>query len=183
MRTFRGHPPKPRHNHFSGTNPLIHHSVPNTCRDDTFLFFFFIAELFIGTWYMTKELQDPRLAKVAESLPFLIQSSWAESTNDKYRRGWNNWSKWCEKYPEAGRCPADPFYIALFFNEIVISKHNLSYLTTAHSGIPWGHLNAGHRSPTEHPFARMAFAQEWRLKARENCYRRTKSPLRRNLLL
>ena len=121
-----------------------------------FLFFFFIAELFIGTWDMTKELQDPRLTKVAESLPFLIQSSWAESTNDKYRRGWNNWSKWCEKYPEAGRCPADTFCIALFFNEIVISKQKLGYLTTAHSGMRWGHLNAGHRSPTEHPFARMA---------------------------
>ena len=126
------HTPTAPHNHLSGTNPLIQHSIPNTCRDDTFLFFFFIAELFIGTWDMTKELKDPRLAKVAESLPFLIQSSWAESTNNKYRRGWNNW---CEKYPEAGRCPADPFYIALFFNEIVISKQKLGYITTAHSGI------------------------------------------------
>ena len=40
---------------------------------------------------------------------------------------------------------------------MVISKQSLGHLTTAQSGIRWGHLNAGYHPPTEHPFAKMAY--------------------------
>ena len=101
------------------------------------------AELLTGIMTRRHAILGPCLAKNAESLPFLLQSSWAESTNTKYRRRWSGWSTWCGTYSEATTCPADPFYIALHFNDIAICAGKLGHLQTAHSGIRWGHWKAG----------------------------------------
>ena len=129
-----------------------------------FCLVFCTAELLAGIWTMKYTITDPCLAKNAASLPFLLQSSWAEGTNAKYRRGWSGWFAWCGTYSEATPCPAYPFYVALYFNDIVISKRTLGHLQTAHSGIRWGHMNATD-SPTDHPFIKVAFAGAKRLLA------------------
>ena len=114
------------------------------------------AGFLTGIWTRRHVITDHCLAKNAESLPFFLQSSWAESTSAKYRRGWGDWSTWCGTYSGAIMYTADPFYVALYFNDIAISARKLGYLQTAHSGIRWGHWNAGFASPTDHPFVKVA---------------------------
>ena len=54
----------------------------------------------------------------------LLDAAFAESTLKKYR---SSWSK-CKQYDEVTYCPADPFYICIYFND-VIGKYHISYET------------------------------------------------------
>ena len=59
-----------------------------------FCLVFCTAELLAGIWTRKHTITDPCLAKNAASLPFLLQSSWAEGINAKPRRGWSGWFAW-----------------------------------------------------------------------------------------
>jgi len=51
----------------------------------------------------------------------------------------------------------DPFYVAIYFNELARKDSTLSFLTAALCGIRWGHISSGFDSPTNHPFTKLAF--------------------------
>ena len=123
----------------------------------------FAGGMNIGIWERMKDIENPNLAQKAEGLPFLIKNAWAESTNRKYGHAWDKWSGWCDKYPEVIKCPADPFYLALYFNDLVIEDSTLSAVKAANSGIRWGHLCTGHTDPFQHPFGKLAFEGAKRL--------------------
>ena len=127
------------------------------------------------------DLRDNELRKRASHLPMVIRSAWADSTNNRYNRGWNNWKVWCDKYPESPKCPADPFYVALFINDAVMDEVKAGFMETAYLGIRWGHRNAGLQSPTEHPFVKTAYEGAKRILARTSAKNR-KEPIDSGIL-
>ena len=106
-----------------------------------------------GIWEREKSIIHPELAKNAKGLPFLIQNAWADTTNQKYSKAWEKWVAWSNRYPEVEKIPADPFYLALYFNDLAIEEATLSAVKAANSGIRWGHLRTGYTDPFIHPFA------------------------------
>ena len=90
----------------------------------------------------------------AASLPQLIRNRWAHTTIKKYEQGWKKWESWCGRYPESLPLPANPFYIALYLNDLVLDDCKKGTLDTAVSGIRYGHVNAGLENPMENSFVR-----------------------------
>ena len=72
--------------------------------------------------------------------------------------------------------PADPFHVALYYNDLVAQETTISGITTAHMGIRQSHIMAGIHSPTEHPFLKAAFEGAKRLTAK-NTSRNKKEPM------
>ena len=64
-----------------------------------------------GIWNRIDSIKDPSLRSRASTLPLLIHSRWAQSTH-KYEPAW------CSHHPESRKLPADPLYIALYFNDM-----------------------------------------------------------------
>ena len=91
-------------------------------------------------------IQDTRLQQSAASLPELIKARWADSTRTKYEAAWRKWNAWRTTYPESCPLPADPFYIALYINDLVLTQCAPGALTSAVCGIRYGHVTSG---PTE----------------------------------
>ena len=75
-----------------------------------------------GVWEALNEISSPDLARGASKLPNLLDAGLAVKTIEKYRKAWQDWSEWAERYEEVNEIPADPFFIALYFNELVNEK-------------------------------------------------------------
>ena len=91
----------------------------------------------------------------AECLPYLVTSRWADTKNEKYGQGWKRWEDWCRVHPESQTRPASPFYVALYFNDLVIQGCKYGALTTAASAIRWGHVQEGLENPMDNLFVRI----------------------------
>ena len=124
----------------------------------TIFFLFSITErVGQGIWSEEESIIDPHLKEMARTLPKLINDAWAISSSKRYLEGWRKWTEWCSNYPEVAVRPADPFFIALYYNDLVTSSAKLGKITTAHLGIRWGHIRMGYDSPTDHIFVKLAF--------------------------
>ena len=64
---------------------------------------------------------------------------------------------WCKQYHEVNYCPADPFFICIYFNDLILEKQSINAISTALCGIRWGHLKAGYDSPTDCQLVKLAF--------------------------
>jgi len=96
------------------------------------------------------------LKKSADNLPNLLDAAYAESSIDKYKSAWFKWKAWSDRFPEVSAIPAEPFFIALYFNDLVAEKSKVGAINNAINGIRWMHIRQGYESPTYHPFLQMA---------------------------
>ena len=103
------------------------------------------------------------LQSLISTLPRLIDASIADSTRSKYSRAWAQWEQFCKDKPEVVHRPADPFYIAVYFNHLLNVRGTRGSVTDAMYGIRWGHTSAGFFSPTDHPFVKLAYEGARRL--------------------
>ena len=103
------------------------------------------------------------LQYLISTLPRLIDAGVAVSTKTKYARAWRQWELFCADKPEVVCRPADPFFIAIYFNHLLTEKGTRGSLTDAMYGIRWGHISAGYHSPTDHPFVKLAYEGAKRL--------------------
>ena len=109
----------------------------------TKLMYFSIEGLNFGIWQKIDQLKDPELKTKASLLPNLFKAAYADSTLSKYKPAWKKKKGWAERYGEINPCPADPFFVALYFNDLVMESSSLSTIMGAYCGIRWGHLNTG----------------------------------------
>ena len=103
------------------------------------------------------DLEDPKLKCLANTLPNLIDSAYAASTLKKYRPAWEKWVDFTKNFVEINACPADPFHVALYFNDLTQRKQKVGTVTAAFMAIRWGHIRSGLLPPTDHPFVQLAF--------------------------
>ena len=131
-----------------------------------FLCFSYSGHLYEGIWSLQQNTQDDEIKALSNTLPFIIESALANSTNKKYLHGWKTWADWSSSKQEVSLCPADPFYVAIFLNHVLFISGKKGSIVTAFYGIRWGHHVMGFESPTDHPFVQLAF---------EGCQRLCKS--------
>ena len=112
---------------------------------------------------MHQEPLNAEIRKLAETLPNVIKAALAPKTSSKYERAWCRWKTFCYENPGINRRPADPFYIAVYFNYILTTKNSRGAIVDAYFGIRWGHHSSGFHSPTDHPFVKLAFEGSKRL--------------------
>ena len=110
---------------------------------------YFSDAIFNGIWSKLDDIQDTRLKSLAGSLPTLLENKHSTSTLQKYKPAWKKWVDWSSSFSEVSSCPADPFYVALYFNDIVSKDGKVGSITAAFLGIRWGHLISGFPSPTD----------------------------------
>ena len=84
-----------------------------------------------GIWNASTHISDKSLQSSVRLLPPLIQGAWADSTNDKYCRGWKIWQEWCREHPDSPVRPAEPVFVALFINCLVLDCSTKGKLDTA----------------------------------------------------
>ena len=104
---------------------------------------------------------------ISKTLPFVIESGLANSTNKKYLHGWKAWADWCNSKQEVHLCPADPFYVVILLNHIVFTSDKKGSVITAFYGIRWGHHVIGFDFPTDNPFVQSTFEGCQRLRQSE----------------
>ena len=119
------------------------------------LFSSLYSDVFRALKHQTEDIQDDNLRSRAANLPKLLQSRWAATTNRKYNNAWGRWVHWCSLY-SASSCPACPFYIALYLNDLVLEGCKISALSAAASGIRWGHVMSGQVNPMDNLFVKTA---------------------------
>ena len=113
--------------------------------------------MFLSAPEVHEEVQN-----LIDSLPQMINAAIAPKTKTKYERGWESWKQFCTKH-KIPILPADPFYIAVFFNFLLHSKGTRGSINDAFYGIRWGHHSSGYYSPTDHPYVQLAFEGAKRL--------------------
>ena len=114
-----------------------------------------IENLNFGIWERLDDLESPELKKTAASLPKLVEAAFANSTLEKYKRGWSLWVEWSKQYSEISQCPADPFFVALYLNDLVVNEVPVSRIIKIFCGIRWAHISTGLKSPTDDPFVKL----------------------------
>ena len=103
------------------------------------------------------------LQSLVSTLPRLISAALAPNTTSKYQRAWCHWKTFCINEAKITPRPADPFYIALYFNFLLTTRNTRGSIVDAYFGIRWGHHSAGFHSPTDHPFVQLAYEGAKRL--------------------
>ena len=103
------------------------------------------------------------LRSLVSTLPRLISAALAPNTTSKYQRAWCHWKTFCINEAKITPRPADPFYIALYFNFLLTTRNTRGSIVDAYFGIRWGHHSAGFHSPTDHPFVQLAYEGAKRL--------------------
>ena len=125
---------------------------------------FCVDGLHFGFWEnKMSQLKAPKLRENASRLPILMQAAYADSTLSKYKPAWLKFVEWSNQFEEIQTCPADPFHVALYFNDLTMNHASFTAINNAYMGIRWGHINVGFYSPTDHPFVKVAFEGAKRL--------------------
>jgi len=66
------------------------------------------------------QIRDDNLRLKATKLPTLFESALAPNTITKYKAAWSKWIEWSSQYEEVVHCPADAFFICIYFNDLVL---------------------------------------------------------------
>ena len=129
-------------------------------------------------------IEDPSLKEKAGTLPELLNAAYANSTLRKYKPAWQKWREWASQFNEVSYCPADPFFVAVYLNDLTSSNATEGAITAAVMGIRWGHRNSGFNSPTDNPLVKLALEGSKRLIAARNpvAKQNRKEPITSDLL-
>ena len=136
------------------------------------LFIFSLDYINIGIWEKLDTIRDDELRHKAANLPELFRAAFAGGTIEKYRRAWQKWVQWTTTYSEVSHCPADPFFVCIYFNDLIKDNTPISAIISAFCGIRWGHINAGYESPTDCQFVKLAFEGAKRLACKSTVRRK-----------
>lgn len=101
-------------------------------------------------WTCKSELKSDKLKRLADSLPNMMLSSKAASTNVKYKNAWLCWKKWEKDNVGVNSFPVSPFLFCLYLRDKFESCQSPSPIEAAVYGVKWAHNMAGIDSPTDH---------------------------------
>ena len=110
-----------------------------------------------------RHVQAPEIKRLVRSLPDVVRSAIAPSTLAKYEGGWKRWQQWASSKPEVQDIPANPCYVATFFNHLLHGNGTPGALHNAAYGIRWAHHAAGFPSPLDDPFVALVLQDCGRL--------------------
>ena len=71
-----------------------------------------------GVWPLLKDLEDPELRHLAQSLPATVLKSRADSTSKKYLGAYQRWKTWAEARHEVPAFPVQAVHLALYLQHL-----------------------------------------------------------------
>ena len=98
-----------------------------------------------GVWPLLKDLEDPELRRLAQSLPATVLRSRADSTTKKYLGVYQRWKTWAEARREVPAFPVKDIHLALYpqhLSESVQSRAAVDLEEAVHA-LSWLHEVAG----------------------------------------
>ena len=104
-----------------------------------------------GIWSKIKDIQDPELSDLAESLPSIVLLGKAPTTVKKYAGAFSRWRRWTASKPSLKAFPAKPFQIALYLCYLSKSARTSAPVQEAVNALSWAHQLAVVEDPTDHP--------------------------------
>ncbi|KAL5497417.1 hypothetical protein EMCRGX_G013884 [Ephydatia muelleri] len=72
----------------------------------------------VGVWPLLKDLEDPELRRLAQSLPATVLRSRADSTTKKYLGAYQRWKTWAEARREVPAFPVKDIHLALYLQHL-----------------------------------------------------------------
>ena len=76
----------------------------------------------VGVWPLLKDLEDPELRRLAQSLPATVLRSREDSTTKKYLGAYQRWKTWAEARREVPAFPVKDIHLALYLQHL--SQYN-----------------------------------------------------------
>lgn len=107
-------------------------------------------------WVSLRQVQDPELVALAESLPDTVLNARADSTTRKYICGFNRWKAWADKKVEIANFPVESTHLALYLQHVANNTRSKAAVEEAVNAISWVHKVAGIPSPDGAPLVKMA---------------------------
>ena len=96
-----------------------------------------------GVWPLLKDLEDPELRRLAQSLPATVLRSRADSTSKKYLGAYQRWKTWAEARHEGPAFPVQAVHLALYLQHLSESVQSKAAVEEAVHALSWLHEVAG----------------------------------------
>ena len=96
-----------------------------------------------GVWPLLKNLEDPELRRLAQSLPATVLKSRADSTTKKYLGAYQRWKTWAEARHEVPAFPVQAVHLALYLQHLSESVQSKAAVEEAVHALSWLHEVAG----------------------------------------
>ena len=96
-----------------------------------------------GVWPLLKDLEDPELRRLAQSLPATVLGSRADSTTKKYLGAYQRWKRWVEARREVPAFPVKDKHLALYLQHLSESVQSRAAVEEAVHALSWLHEVAG----------------------------------------
>ena len=129
-----------------------------------------------GIWSEIKDIQDPELGDLAESLPLVVLHGKAPDTVKKYAGAFSRWRRWAATKPSLQAFPAKPFQVALYLCFLSKSAKTSAPVQEAVNALSWAHQLAVVEDPTDHPLVKQVLAGAKRMLAHKTCKKEPITP-------
>ena len=96
-----------------------------------------------GVLPLLKNLEDPELQRLAQSLPATVLRSRADSTTKKYLGAYQRWKTWAEARHEVPAFPVQAVHLALYLQHLSESVQSKAAVEEAVHALSWLHEVAG----------------------------------------
>ena len=116
-----------------------------------------------GLWPEIRQIDDPELKELAESLPTIALRSKAPATVKKYVGGFSRWKRWAKSKPGVEAFPAKPFQFALYLAFLIQSSKTSAPVEEAVNSLSWAHQLAVVEDPTDHLLVKQVLADAKRI--------------------
>ena len=90
---------------------------------------------------------DPKLSRLARSLPLRCLGAKAHSATERYSRAFEEFRSWAASYEKIKVLPSDCMSIATYLEALLQSSSTFSALESAVYGIRWAHNLYGFSDP------------------------------------
>ena len=115
---------------------------------------YLVADVFrAGPRTVLRELENPDLRRLAETLPETVLRSRADSTTKKYLGAFKRWRQWATDH-QLQEFPVFAHHIVLYLQHIAQSSGSKAAMEEAIYSLAWVHGVAGIPSSMDNPFVR-----------------------------
>lgn len=102
---------------------------------------------------MIRQVEDPELRKLADSLPITVLHSRATSSTKKYLGAFRRWKAWASEHT-LPVFPAQVHHVALYLQHLAEALESKSAAEEAVNALTWVHSLAGVEPPASNPLVR-----------------------------
>ena len=111
-----------------------------------------------GVWPEIRQIDDPKLKELAESLLAITLQSKAPAMVKKYAGGFSRWKRWAKSKPGVEAFPAKLFQSALYLVFLIQSSKTSAPVEEAINSLSWAYQLAVVEDPTDHPLVKQVLA-------------------------